>query len=89
MISISELNAFDEFEFVEGEYALVGRHTGMSFRMGDHVQIKVVATNLEKRRIDYLLASVPESAHRSDIKIPKSQPHSKSAPTKRSNKKRS
>jgi ribonuclease R len=89
MISISELNAFDEFEFVEGEYALVGRHTGMSFRMGDHVQIKVVATNLEKRRIDYLLASVPESAHRSDIKIPKEQPHSKSASTKRSNKKRS
>lgn len=89
MISVSELNTLDEFEFVEGEYALVGRHTGMSFRMGDHVQIKVVATNLEKRRIDYVLASVPASAHNSDIKIPKVQPNFRSAPPKRSNKKRS
>lgn len=60
MVSISELSEFDEFELHEAQYALVGRHTGMRFGMGDKVKIQVVATNLEKRQIDFSIVEVPQ-----------------------------
>jgi ribonuclease R len=53
LISIVDLNDYDEFKLVESEYALVGRRSGRQFRMGDKVMIKVVAANLEKRQLDY------------------------------------
>jgi ribonuclease R len=31
----------------------VGMRTGKTFRMGDHITIKVVAANLDKRQLDY------------------------------------
>ena len=31
----------------------MGLRTGRRFRMGDHVMIKVVAANLDKRQLDY------------------------------------
>ncbi len=60
MVSISDLLEFDEFELKEGEYALVGRHTGLRFGMGDKVKIQVVATNLEKRQIDFTIVELPQ-----------------------------
>lgn len=60
MVSISELSEFDEFELHEAQYALIGRHTKMRFGMGDKVKIQVVATNLEKRQIDFSLVEVPQ-----------------------------
>ena len=53
LVSISSLSDFDEFRLIEGDYALVGRRSGRSFRMGDKVWIKVVAANLDKRQLDY------------------------------------
>jgi ribonuclease R len=53
LVSIVDLNDYDEFKLVESEYALVGRRSGRQFRMGDKVMIKVVAANLEKRQLDY------------------------------------
>ncbi|MGC8751719.1 MAG: ribonuclease R [Hydrotalea sp.] len=53
LISIVDLNDYDEFKLIESEYALVGRRSGRQFRMGDKVMIKVVAANLEKRQLDY------------------------------------
>ncbi len=50
---------------MEGEYCLVGRGTGLKFQMGDSVKVKVVATNLEKRQIDYTLAELPPAKPRS------------------------
>jgi ribonuclease R len=44
---------YDEFRHVETDYALIGRRSGKQFRMGDKVQIKVVAANLVKRQLDY------------------------------------
>lgn len=55
MVPVTDLSAIDEFELRDGEYALVGRHTGMRFAIGDEVKVRVVATNLEKRQIDYTL----------------------------------
>ena len=60
MVSISDLSEFDDFELLEHEYALVGRRTGIRFRMGDRVRVRVAAANLDKRQIDFVLVSLPE-----------------------------
>lgn len=61
MVSLTDLRDIDDFEWQEGEYALVGHHTGLRFAMGDNVKVRVVSANLEKRQIDYTLAAVPQS----------------------------
>jgi ribonuclease R len=53
MVTVRDLNEFDDFKLDEADYALVGMRTGKKFRMGDKVKIKVVAANLEKRQLDY------------------------------------
>jgi ribonuclease R len=53
MVTVRDLNEFDEFKLDDADYALVGLRTGKKFRMGDAVRIKVVAANLEKRQLDY------------------------------------
>lgn len=60
MISIADLSEFDDFEMMDQEYALVGRSTGIRFRMGDKVKVRVVSANLEKRQIDYTVLEMPE-----------------------------
>jgi ribonuclease R len=60
MVSITDLSQFDDFELREGEYALVGLHTGLRFGMGDKVKVKVAAANLDKRQIDFVLVELPE-----------------------------
>lgn len=60
MISVSDLRDIDDFEWQEGEYALVGYRTGIRFAMGDKVKVRVVSANLEKRQIDYTLAEAPQ-----------------------------
>lgn len=71
MVSIADLRDIDEFELKEGEYALVGRHTGMRFGMGDKVKVRVVAANLEKRQIDYSLAEAPQQSRRAKTTVQK------------------
>jgi ribonuclease R len=53
LVSIKDLYDYDDFRHDEAEYALVGLRTGKKFRMGDKVQIKLVAANLEKRQLDF------------------------------------
>ncbi len=53
LVSIRDLNEYDEFRLDETDYALVGQHTNKKFRMGDKIKIKVVAANLVKRQLDY------------------------------------
>ncbi len=60
MVSLTDLRDIDDFEWQEGEYALIGHHTGLRFAMGDNVKVRVVSANLEKRQIDYALAAVPQ-----------------------------
>lgn len=60
MISIADLADVDDFELLEHEYALVGRRTGIRFRIGDKVRVRVVAANLEKRQIDYTILDLPK-----------------------------
>ncbi len=53
LVSLADLATVDEFTFLEADYALVGMHSGMRFRIGDKVKIKVEAASLEKRQIDF------------------------------------
>jgi ribonuclease R len=53
LVSIKDLYDYDDFRHDEAEYALVGLRTGKKFRMGDKVQVKLVAANLEKRQLDF------------------------------------
>ncbi len=53
LVSIKDLSEYDEFRHDDAGYALVGIRTGQKFRMGDKVQIKLVAANLEKRQLDF------------------------------------
>lgn len=53
LVSIKDLSDYDDFRHDEAEYALVGIRTGKKFRMGDKVEIKLVAANLEKRQLDF------------------------------------
>lgn len=53
LISISNVNEFDDFKLVEADYMLIGLRTGRKFRMGDKITIQVVAANLTKRQLDF------------------------------------
>ncbi len=53
LVSIKELQYYDDFRHDESDYALVGLRTKKRFRMGDKVTIRVVAANLTKRQLDY------------------------------------
>ena len=53
LVSVNTLLQYDDFRYIETDYSLVGRRSGRRFRMGDKVRVKVVATNLDKRQIDY------------------------------------
>ena len=66
LVSIKDLSDYDDFRHDDADYALVGIRTGKKFRMGDKVEIKLVAANLEKRQLDFEwipnIASLKEKA---------------------------
>ncbi|MEN9951485.1 MAG: ribonuclease [Bacteroidota bacterium] len=53
LVSIASLHDYDDFIYVESDYALVGKRSGWAFRIGDLVRIKLVSANLTKRQLDY------------------------------------
>jgi ribonuclease R len=64
LVSLKDLNYYDDFRLVQSDYALTGYRTGQSFRMGDTVTIRVVAANLERRQIDYEWVTAAEKSGR-------------------------
>ena len=59
MIGIRSLGG-DYFEFDEKNYCIIGQRTRKRYRLGDHVKVKVVRCNLEKKQMDYELVSSEE-----------------------------
>lgn len=55
LVSLLSLTDYDEFRFMEEDYCLIGKRSGKTIRMGDKVEICVVAANLDKRQLDYEL----------------------------------
>ena len=59
MIGIRSLGG-DYFEFDEKNYCIIGQRTRKRYRLGDHVKVRVVRCNLEKKQMDYELVSTEE-----------------------------
>ncbi len=53
LVSMQQLNEYDDFAVIEGDYSIVGRRSGKRFGMGDKVRIKLVSANLDKRQLDF------------------------------------
>lgn len=50
----------DYYHFDEDTYTLIGEKTKRKFSIGDEVYVKVIAANIERREIDFALASEDE-----------------------------
>jgi len=59
MIPIAELDD-DFYIFDENNYALVGRHSHKTYQLGESIHVKVWRTNLERKQLDFRLAT-PEN----------------------------
>lgn len=59
MVALRDIKS-DFYDFDEEKYQITGRRTRKVFRMGDPVKIRVKATNLEQRLLDYELVEVEE-----------------------------
>jgi ribonuclease R len=81
MVSMGDLNTFDDFEVKEGEYAIVGRHTGIRFGIGDKVKIRVASADLDKRQLNYSILELPEQtgARKRDLGVER-QPYKQDRP---------
>lgn len=55
MIHVSELPG-DYFNYIEDSYEMVGEHTGMSYKLGQRVKIRVTGTDRMLRTIDFCIA---------------------------------
>jgi len=77
LVSVRDLSDYDDFRHDDADYALVGLRTGMKFRMGDKVQVKLVAANLEKRQLDFEWIPALENLRAKAIARGKSHPNHK------------
>lgn len=53
LVSVRDLNQYDDFKLDESDFALLGMRTRRRFRMGDRIKVRVVSANLAKRQLDY------------------------------------
>ncbi|MGM0125060.1 ribonuclease R [Enterococcus sp. AZ194] len=82
LIHINELKQ-DYFHFLENHLALVGERTGMTFKIGQKVRIKVVKSDPETREIDFELLEAEEIAK---LQAPKKEKRRKPTDEYRSHK---
>ena len=61
MISIRDLGN-DYYIFDEKNYQIYGRHNGIKYRLGDKLRIVVSKINLQKRYLDFKLATNEKSS---------------------------
>ncbi len=71
LVSVHNLNKKEDFVFNETEYALVGSSSGRRFRIGQEVEIRVVAANLAKRQLDYELEEELQTSMQPRVQQPK------------------
>ena len=67
MIALRDIKS-DFFEFDEEHYKIRGKRTKKEYKLGDPIKIKVKATNLEQRLLDYELIDTSLEEASSDIK---------------------
>ena len=54
LIHVSTIKG-DYYNYIENEFALIGRHTGKSFTIGDSVRVRLIRADRSKRQIDFEL----------------------------------
>lgn len=73
LIHISSL-ANDYYQFDPVKHRLVGERTRRTFRLGDKVWVRVVAVNLDDRKVDFELASAPNNQGKEALPAPTRSP---------------
>ena len=58
LVHISELGA-DYFHFDQGLHQIIGERTGIRFRLGDRLSVKLARVDLETSKIDFVLDEAP------------------------------
>tara|TARA_B100001250_G_scaffold386417_1_gene382937 strand:- start:8346 stop:10820 length:2475 start_codon:yes stop_codon:yes gene_type:complete len=72
----------DYYQYDQVKHRLIGERTRRSFRLGDHIWVKVVAVNLDDRKVDFELTTAPhnkDSGRSSDAPVPARQPRKRSS----------
>lgn len=86
LIHISELGQ-DYFEFDEASFSLKGRASGMSYRLGDAVSVRIAGVDSDTRKIDFVLEGGvkkddKDSAHKKTRAQKSTERKSNDAPSK-------
>jgi len=63
LIHVSSLED-DYYIFMEEKHCLLGENAGKSFRLGDEIRVQVVRVDLDRRRMDFVLAEDESQAGR-------------------------
>ena len=69
MVALRDIQS-DFFEFDQEHYRIIGKRTGVIYNLGDPVKIRVKATNLEQKLLDYELVETGNEdrmSHHEDI----------------------
>ena len=62
MIHISNLAQNDRLDYDRDSWTLTGRRTGLKFRLGGRLKVKVAMVDLERRSLDLSFVSIVQSA---------------------------
>ena len=86
LIHVSELGQ-DYFEFDEASFSLKGRASGMSYRLGDAVSVRIAGVDSDTRKIDFVLEGGvkkddKDSAHKNTRAQKSTERKSNDAPSK-------
>ena len=86
LVHISELGQ-DYFEFDEASFSLKGRASGMSYRLGDAVSVRIAGVDSDTRKIDFVLEGGvkkddKDSAHKNTRAQKSTERKSNDAPSK-------
>ena len=70
LLHISELGK-DYFHFKKEQQAIIGEKSGLQYRLGDNVQVRVVNANLESVQVEFALASKEVIAPTAEVATPR------------------
>ena len=73
LMHVSQLDD-DYYIYIEDSLMLMGKHTRKRYRMGDRVEVKVLAANPTQRQIDLVPASMEVAVPEADEKAPAKRP---------------
>ncbi len=76
LVHVTELGR-DYFHFDAVRHALVGEHTGVTYRLADRLRVKVARVDMEQAKIDFVLAD--EAADRSSARVKADAPRARPA----------